>query len=178
MNEFGGIFAISCVAVFAPLLVRLPAFAFMPVVGLELVLGVLIGPSAMGLVTNDSTIKFLAELGLVFLFFQAGLESKQNEIGRAELRLGAFAWLATFALAVGFVGVLYLFGMVGSPLLVALILPTTAFGIAIPICGRAANCTAISAGMSWDSRRSASSVHCYWPRSPWRSKSINCIRRS
>ena len=74
MNEFGGIFAISCVAVLAPLLVRLPAFAMMPVVGLELVLGVLIGPSVMGLVTNDNTIKFLAEFGLVFLFFQAGLE--------------------------------------------------------------------------------------------------------
>ncbi len=133
MNEFGGIFAISCVAVLAPLLVRLPAFAFMPVVGLELVLGVLIGPSVMGLVTNDNTIKFLAEFGLVFLFFQAGLESKRDEIGRAELRLGAFAWLASFGLAVGFVGLLYLFGMVRSPLLVALILPTTAFGVLIPI---------------------------------------------
>ncbi len=133
MNEFGGIFAISCVAVLAPLLVRLPAFAFMPVVGLELVLGVLIGPSVMGLVTNDNTIKFLAEFGLVFLFFQAGLESKRDEIGRAELRLGAFAWLASFALAVGFVGLLYLFGMVRSPLLVALILPTTAFGVLLPI---------------------------------------------
>ena len=84
MNEFGGMFAISCVAVFAPLLVRLPAFAFMPVVGLELVLGVLIGPSAMGLVTNDSTIKFLAEFGLVFLFFQAGtrVQTKRDRAGR------------------------------------------------------------------------------------------------
>lgn len=133
MNEFGGVFAISCVAVLAPLLVRLPAFALMPVVGLELVLGVLIGPSVMGLVRSDNTIKFLAEFGLVFLFFQAGLESKRDEIGRAELRLGALAWLASFALAVGFVGVLYLFGMVRSPLLVALILPTTAFGVLIPI---------------------------------------------
>ena len=133
MNEFGGIFAISCVAVLAPLLVRLPAFALMPVVGLELVLGVLIGPSVMGLVRSDNTIKFLAEFGLVFLFFQAGLESKRDEIGRAELRLGALAWLASFGLAVGFVGVLYLFGMVRSPLLVALILPTTAFGVLIPI---------------------------------------------
>ena len=133
MNEFGGIFAISCVAVFAPLLVRLPALAFMPVVGLELILGVLIGPSVLGLVTNDNTVKFLAEFGLVFLFFQAGLESKRDEIGRAELRLGAFAWLVSFAIAAGFVGVLYLFGLVRSPLLVALILPTTAFGVLIPI---------------------------------------------
>ena len=133
MNEFGGIFAISCVAVLAPVLVRLPAFALMPVVGLELVLGVLIGPSVMGLVRSDNTIKFLAEFGLVFLFFQAGLESKRDEIGRAELRLGALAWLASFGLAVGFVGVLYLFGMVRSPLLVALILPTTAFGVLITI---------------------------------------------
>ena len=49
------------------------------------------------------------------------------------MRLGAFAWLVSFALAAGFVGVLYLFGLVRSPLLVALILPTTAFGVLIPI---------------------------------------------
>ncbi len=59
--------------------------------------------------------------------------SKQNEIGLAELRLGAFGWLATFTLALGFVNLLYLLGLMRSPLLFALILPPTAFGVLIPI---------------------------------------------
>ncbi|WP_051134031.1 cation:proton antiporter [Methylocystis sp. ATCC 49242] len=133
MNDFYGVFIISCIAVLAPLLVRLPALALMPVVALELMLGVLVGPSVIGLVTSDETIKFLGELGLVFLFFQAGFEFKQNEIGLAPLRLGALAWLASFGLAIVFVGALYFAGLVRAPLLVALVLPTTAFGILIPV---------------------------------------------
>lgn len=133
MNDFYGVFIISCIAVLAPLLVRLPALALMPVVALELMLGILVGPSVIGLVTSDETIKFLGELGLVFLFFQAGFEFKQNEIGLAPLRLGALAWLASFGLAIVFVGALYFAGLVRAPLLVALVLPTTAFGILIPV---------------------------------------------
>lgn len=89
--------------------------------------------SVMGVVTTYGTIKLLAEFGLIFSFWHAAFESKQNEIGLAELRLGAFGWLATFTLALGFVNLLYLLGLMRSPLLFALILPPTAFGVLIPI---------------------------------------------
>lgn len=133
MVEFHSIFIISFLAVLAPLLSRFSVLGRTPVVAIELVLGILVGPSFANLVVNDGAIEFLKELGLVFLFFQAGFEFKQDEIGAAPLRLGAIYWLASFALAIGFVTILYLAGLVRAPLLVALILPTTAFGILIPV---------------------------------------------
>ncbi|WP_156898239.1 cation:proton antiporter [Methylocapsa acidiphila] len=133
MSEIYSLFIISLVAALAPLLGRLPQLAQTPVVVIELVLGILIGPSVANWVASDSTIGFLGIVGLSFLFFQAGLDFDKEKIGAQALRLGAIAWLASFGLACIFVGLLYFVGLLRAPLLVALVLPTTAFGILIPI---------------------------------------------
>ena len=133
MSEIHALFIICFIAVLAPLLARLPALIRTPVVVLELVLGILIGPSGAGWVTSEGAIGFLGEFGLIFLFFQAGFEFNQGKIGTAPLRLGALAWLVSFGLTSVFVGLLYIVGLVRAPLLVALVLPTTSFGILIPI---------------------------------------------
>lgn len=133
MSEIHALFVIAFVAVLAPLLGRLPAFARTPVVVLELVLGIAIGPGGAGWVTSEGAIGFLGQFGLTFLFFQAGFEFNQYKIGAAPLRLGALAWLASLGLASVFAGLLYMVGLLRAPLLVALLLPTTAFGILIPI---------------------------------------------
>ena len=127
------------VAVFAPLLTRLPAFARMPAVVLELMLGILIGPSALGWVTSQGAIGFLGEFGLIFLFFQAGFEFNAEKIGAAPLRLGVLAWLAAFGLSGLFAGLLYAIGLLRAPLLIALVLPTTAFGMLLPILRESGN---------------------------------------
>ncbi len=124
---------ISLAAVLAPLLNRLPALTRTPLVAIELALGVILGPSVTGLVSIDQTIDFLKELGLVFLFFQAGFEARRHEISVPALRLGAKYWLFAFGLAVVFAGALYLAGLVNNIVLLAIILPTTAFGVLIPI---------------------------------------------
>jgi Kef-type K+ transport system membrane component KefB len=103
------------------------------VVVLELVLGILIGPSGAGWVTSQGAIGFLGEFGLIFLFFQAGFEFNQGKIGTAPLRLGALAWLVSLGLTSVFVGLLHIVGLVRAPLLVGLVLPTTSFGILVPI---------------------------------------------
>lgn len=131
MREFHAIFVISCIAVLAPLLNRIPIFARAPIVAIELLLGMLVGPSGAGLVSADSALDFLREFGLVYLFFQAGFEFNQKEISGKPLRLGLYAWLASLSLSIIISGLLYLTGLVEAPLLVALILPTTAFGILI-----------------------------------------------
>ena len=133
MSEFHTIFVISCIAVLAPLLNRVPAFARAPIVAIELMLGMLVGPSGAGLVAGDGAVNFLMEFGLVYLFFQAGFEFNQKEITGKPLRLGLFAWLVSLSLSVVISGLLYVVGLVEAPLLVALILPTTAFGILIPV---------------------------------------------
>ncbi len=133
MNDFRALFMISLAAVLAPLLNRIPALQRVPLVAIELVLGVIIGPGLAGLVTIDQTIDFLKELGLVFLFFQAGFEARRHEISLPALRLGAKYWLLAFSLAVVFSSVLYAVGLVKGVVLLAIILPTTAFGILVPV---------------------------------------------
>jgi Kef-type K+ transport system membrane component KefB len=139
MTEIHALFVMGVVAVLAPLLTRLPAFARMPEVVLEVMLGILIGPSVLGLVSNQGAIGFLGEFGLIILFFQAGFESNPGEIGAGPLRLGAIAWLAAFGLSVLFAGFLTLIGILRSPLLIALILPTTSFGMLLPILRESGN---------------------------------------
>lgn len=133
MNEIHSLFIIGLIAVLAPLLARLPPFIRSPVVVLELLLGILIGPSGAGWVTSQGAIGFLGEIGLLFLFFQAGFEFSPDKIGATPLRFGALAWLVSLGLASVFVGLLYLVGLVQAPLLIAVVLPTTAFGMLIPI---------------------------------------------
>jgi Kef-type K+ transport system membrane component KefB len=139
MSEIHALFVMGFVAVFAPLLTRLPAFARMPAVVLELMLGILIGPSALGWVTSQGVIGFLGEFGLIFLFFQAGFEFNPEKIGAAPLRLGVLAWLAAFGLSGLFAGLLYAIGLLRAPLLIALVLPTTAFGMLLPILRESGN---------------------------------------
>ena len=135
MSEFHALFVIGFIAVLAPLLARLPTLIRTPVVVLELVLGILVGPSGAGWVTSGGAIEFLGEFGLIFLFFQAGFEFEfnQGKIGTAPLRVGAIAWLVSLGLTGVFIGSLYIVGLVRTPLLVGLVLPTTSFGILIPI---------------------------------------------
>jgi Kef-type K+ transport system membrane component KefB len=133
MHDFRALFFISLAAVLAPFLNRWPLLARTPIVAIELLLGVMIGPSFANLLSSDETITFLKELGLVFLFFQAGFEIKHYQIGRPELRLGAVAWLISFICALAFSSLLWASGLIGAPFLVAIILPTTAFGILIPV---------------------------------------------
>ena len=133
MHDFRALFFISLAAVVAPFLNRLPLLARTPIVAIELLLGILIGPSFGNLLTSDETISFLKELGLVFLFFQAGFEIKHYKIGATELRLGAAAWLISFICALACSFALWLCGLINAPFLVAIILPTTAFGILIPV---------------------------------------------
>lgn len=52
-----------------------------PIVG-YLVAGVVIGPSGFGLVQNNETSHFLADLGVVFLLFDIGLHFSLSEISR------------------------------------------------------------------------------------------------
>lgn len=48
----------------------------------EILAGVIVGPSVLGLVHPDSAIEVFAELGVVFLLFWVGLETKISELGK------------------------------------------------------------------------------------------------
>jgi Kef-type K+ transport system membrane component KefB len=103
-----------------------------PVVVVELLLGVVIGPHVLGLHV-DEFISFFADLGLGLLFFFAGYEIDVRRIRGHPLRLALLGWALSLALAYTIGGVLATAGVVLSLLYTGSALATTAIGTLIPI---------------------------------------------
>lgn len=122
------------VATLAPLLAELPTGFRLPVVVLEVVLGILIGPHAFHLANPDGMIAMLGELGLAFLLFLVGLEIDFGKIRGKPLSLAVGSWFITFLLAIVCMLFFNVIGLIQSPpLLAATALSTTALGILAPI---------------------------------------------
>ena len=103
-----------------------------PTVVVELLLGVLIGPEALGLEPNEF-VSFFADLGLGMLFFFAGYEIDLHRIMGGPLRLAVLSWLLSLAIAYAIGGVLAWAGVVLSLVYTGSALATTAIGTLIPI---------------------------------------------
>jgi Kef-type K+ transport system membrane component KefB len=119
-------FAVPLVLGFVPAL-RLPS------VVLEIVVGILIGPSVLHWVTVDQPIAIVSLIGLALLLFLSGLELDLDRLRGRVLRVTGLAFLLSFgiALVVGYgLGAL---GLIHAPLLVAIILVATSLGIVIPL---------------------------------------------
>ena len=111
----------------------LPPRFSIPVVVIELVLGIVIGPQVLGLADNDPTTEFLGNLGLGMLFFFAGYEIDFKRIRGVPLKLAAVGWLLSLVLAYSLGGLLAAAGVIISFLYTGSALATTAIGTLIPI---------------------------------------------
>jgi Kef-type K+ transport system membrane component KefB len=127
-------FAIVVVAALAAVLVAaVPKRLAPPVVVLELVLGIVIGPEVLHLAHSDDFVNFFANLGLGMLFFFAGYEIDFERIKGKPMKLGALGWLLSVGLAYGIGGALAAAGIVVSFLYTGSAMATTAIGTLIPI---------------------------------------------
>jgi Kef-type K+ transport system membrane component KefB len=127
-------FAIVVVAAAAAVTVAVvPKRLAPPVVVLELMLGIVIGPHVFGLAHSDGFIEFFSNLGLGMLFFFAGYEIDFKRIKGQPMKLGAWGWLLSVALAYGLGGILAAAGIVVSFLYTGSAMATTAIGTLIPI---------------------------------------------
>ena len=104
-----------------------------PVVVVELVLGIIIGPQVLDLAQVDPTTDFLGNLGLGMLFFFAGYEIDFDRIKGRSLELGALGWGISLVLAYSIGGALAAAGVVVSYLYTGSAMATTAIGTLIPI---------------------------------------------
>jgi Kef-type K+ transport system membrane component KefB len=104
-----------------------------PVVVLELLFGILIGPQVFGLAHPASFVEFFANLGLGMLFFFAGYEIDFDRVRGQPLRLGILGWVVSVALAYALGGILAAAGLVLSYLYTGSALATTAIGTLVPI---------------------------------------------
>jgi Kef-type K+ transport system membrane component KefB len=132
--DTGSVLVIVGIAAVAGLFVMFvsPKLAI-PVVVIELLLGIAIGPQALEWAKIDPTTEFLGDLGLGMLFFFAGYEIDFDRIKGKPLRLGALGWALSLVLAYGIGGILAAAGIVVSYLYTGSAMATTAIGTLIPI---------------------------------------------
>jgi len=104
-----------------------------PVVVVELLLGIAIGPQVADIAQVDPTTEFLSNLGLGMLFFFAGYEIDFDRIRGRPLSLAAIGWGLSLVLAYGIGGALAAAGVIASYLFTGSAMATTAIGTLIPI---------------------------------------------
>lgn len=130
--ELNSLFFIMLIAVLAPLLVGLLRLKVAEVVIL-LGLGILVGPEILDLVEVDASISLLAQLGLGFLFFFAGLELEPGAIKGRYGKLAAIGWGCTLLVAGIATWVLETTGHIENFIGFAIVLTSTALGTLLPV---------------------------------------------
>jgi Kef-type K+ transport system membrane component KefB len=132
--DTGSFFAVVVVAAIAAVIVAVvPKRLAPPVVVLELILGILIGPEVLQLAHVDDFTEFFSNLGLGMLFFFAGYEIDFERIKGVPLKLGGIGWVVSVGLAFAIGGILAGAGVVVSFLYTGAAMSTTAIGTLIPI---------------------------------------------
>ena len=131
--DVGSLVLVLLASTIAAIAARLHSRLLLPTVVVEIVLGILIGPEVLDIAQSDQYIEFLSTIGLVFLFFFAGLEVVEKRVPRRELTRGTAGWAASLAigLAVGFG--LHAAGLEAEGWLLGVALATTALGALVPI---------------------------------------------
>ena len=101
MPSLDGLLIVVAVAFAAPFLLGLAPALRIPAVVLEIVAGIIVGPSVLGWVEVDPTIEVVATIGLGFLLFLGGLEVDFGRLRGPVLRLTSGGYALSFAIAPG-----------------------------------------------------------------------------
>jgi Kef-type K+ transport system membrane component KefB len=124
---------ILAVAFAVPFLLGLFPRLLLPSVVLEIIAGIVIGPSVLGLVEVDQTVEVVALIGLAFVLFLGGLEIEFGKLRGRVLRLTLLGFALSFAIALLVSVGLDAAGLVDTPLLIAIVLCATSLGVLIPV---------------------------------------------
>jgi Kef-type K+ transport system membrane component KefB len=133
MPSFENLVIVVAVAFSAPLVLGLFPRVRLPSVVLEIVAGIVIGPSVLGLVEVDESVEVIALIGLAFVLFLAGLEIEFEKLRGQVLRLTGLGFALSLGIALLVSLGLKAGGLVDTPLLVAIILCATSLGVLVPV---------------------------------------------
>jgi Kef-type K+ transport system membrane component KefB len=133
MISFSSLLIVGAVAVAVPLFLGLIPAVKVPAVVLEILGGILVGPTVLGWVHLDVAVRVIADLGLGFLLFMAGFEIDLRRFDRRILVLVSRAFVLSLALALLVAYGLQLGGQVRDGLLVGITLVATSLGVLVPI---------------------------------------------
>jgi Kef-type K+ transport system membrane component KefB len=129
---FVGLLIVALVAFLAPLLLHLSPARRLPRVVIEIVAGIVIGPSVLGWVTIDLPISVFSVIGLAFAFFLSGLEVDLERLRGRLLQYVSLAFVVSMGLALVVSYGLVAAGQVRAPLFLAIILLATSLSIVVP----------------------------------------------
>jgi Kef-type K+ transport system membrane component KefB len=124
--SLANLLAVMAVAFAMPLILGLFPRLQLPSVVLEIVAGIVFGPSVLGWVEVDQAVQVVALIGLAFVLFLAGLEIEFEKLRGPVLRLSAIGFAASFAIAVAVALMLKAAGsaaLIGAGLLSVLCFP-------------------------------------------------------
>jgi Kef-type K+ transport system membrane component KefB len=131
--SFTSLAIVAATGFLAPLVVELTPQLRIPTVVVEILFGIVIGPSVLGWATADEPVQIMALIGLSFLLFIAGLEVDYDRFRGRLLRLTGLGFVVSLLLGL-VVGVgLHAAGLVRSPLLIAIMFSATGLGIVIAV---------------------------------------------
>ncbi len=130
---FTNLLVVTLIALASPLCLGFVPRLRLPAVVLEIVAGVVVGPSVLGWVEADVVVSIVAVLGLAFLLFLAGLEIDLARLRGSVLRLAIVGYAVTLALGLIVGGALDAAGWISSPVLLAVALSATSLGLVVPV---------------------------------------------
>ena len=124
---------LSLVIIFAAITV-IPLLAKrirLPVIVIEIIFGIMLGKSLLGIIPDHSIIDFFSSFGLVYLMFLAGLEVNFEKV---RTYFSKTILITAFSVAVPFIAGVLLSAYVGvHPLLLGTIFSTTSLGLVLPL---------------------------------------------
>jgi Kef-type K+ transport system membrane component KefB len=126
------VFWILAVAVLAPLLAEIPTPFKVPVVVLEVLLGIVIGPYVLNLVHFDGFVETMFDFGMAATLFMGGMELDLADIKGRPMLLAVGGWAISVLLSVMIVSLLHAVPHVRTPLVVAMAMCTTGLGVVAP----------------------------------------------
>src|SRR5919201_1264356 len=118
---FTNLLIVAAAAFAAPLALGLVPVFRLPAVVLEIVLGIVLGPSVLGWAKVDEPVQVMSLLGLAFLLLLAGLEVEFEQFRGRLLKLTGVGFAASLGIALVFALGLHEAGLVKSPLLIGII---------------------------------------------------------
>jgi Kef-type K+ transport system membrane component KefB len=124
---------VIAVGILAPLLAEIPIGLRLPVVVLEVLLGILIGPEVLGLVEQGAFLEAMYAVGTAAVLFMAGMELDFAQIRGRPLTLALGGWGTSVALGFLAVALLHVIPGVEAPMMVTIALTTTGLATLIPI---------------------------------------------
>ncbi len=131
--HFTNLLIVGAIGLLAPLALGFFRRLRLPAIVLEIVLGIVIGPSGLGWVKPDLPVSILALVGLAFLLFLSGLEIDVERLRGPILKLTGVGFALSFAIAIILGLGLKAGGFVKSPLFVAIVLVSSSLGVIVPV---------------------------------------------